>query len=196
MRGFPIRTSSDHGSFANSPRLIAGYNVLLRLLVPRHPPCALKNLTTKTLLTKMLASTVQFSNNERSPTSTDADPTQNPPARTPPPKRRPTNRSCMKRYDRPTGPVTRSNTPKAGCSLRTQQRAPADSPHPQRSTRPPPTPEGTDKNRGTGYQHDKPAIVDVPPMSTTPHANGVSVDSEPPDDPKADQQARSSLERR
>ena len=44
--GFPIRTSSDHGSFANSPRLIAGYNVLLRLLVPRHPPCALKNLTT------------------------------------------------------------------------------------------------------------------------------------------------------
>jgi hypothetical protein len=47
VRGFPIRTSSDHGSFANSPRLIAGYNVLLRLLVPRHPPCALINLTTK-----------------------------------------------------------------------------------------------------------------------------------------------------
>ena len=47
--GFPIRTSSDHGSFANSPRLIAGYNVLLRLLVPRHPPCALKNLTTAKL---------------------------------------------------------------------------------------------------------------------------------------------------
>ena len=47
MRGFPIRTSSDHGSFANSPRLIAGYHVLLRLLVPRHPPCALINLTTK-----------------------------------------------------------------------------------------------------------------------------------------------------
>jgi hypothetical protein len=47
VRGFPIRTSSDHGSFANSPRLIAGYHVLLRLLVPRHPPCALINLTTK-----------------------------------------------------------------------------------------------------------------------------------------------------
>ena len=47
MRGFPIRTSSDHGSFANSPRLIAGYNVLLRLLVPRHPPCALKNFNKK-----------------------------------------------------------------------------------------------------------------------------------------------------
>src|SRR5690625_3021931 len=45
--GFPIRKSSDHGSFANSPRLIAGYDVLLRLLMPRHPPIALKNLTTK-----------------------------------------------------------------------------------------------------------------------------------------------------
>ena len=41
--GSPIRKSSDHSSFANSPRHIAGYNVLLRLLVPRHPPCALKN---------------------------------------------------------------------------------------------------------------------------------------------------------
>ena len=47
MRGFPIRTSSDHSSFANSPRLIAGHNVLLRLLMPRHPPFALKHLTTK-----------------------------------------------------------------------------------------------------------------------------------------------------
>ena len=44
--GFPIRKSSDQSLFAGSPRLIAGYNVLLRLLLPRHPPCALKNLTT------------------------------------------------------------------------------------------------------------------------------------------------------
>jgi hypothetical protein len=29
------------------PRLIADSYVLLRLLMPRHPPCALKNLTTK-----------------------------------------------------------------------------------------------------------------------------------------------------
>src|SRR6202044_1472914 len=28
-----------------SPRIIAGSNVLHRLLVPRHPPCALINLT-------------------------------------------------------------------------------------------------------------------------------------------------------
>ena len=62
--GFPIRKSSDHSSVASSPRLIAGSYVLHRLLVPRHPPCALKNLTTKI---KMLASTVQFSSNGRNP---------------------------------------------------------------------------------------------------------------------------------
>src|SRR6266700_1076499 len=46
LPGFPIRTSSDHSLVADSPRLIAGSNVLHRLLVPRHPPCALKNLAT------------------------------------------------------------------------------------------------------------------------------------------------------
>ena len=54
--GCPIRKSSDRCLVADSPRLIAGSYVLLRLLVPRHPPCALINLATK-----MLASTVQFS---------------------------------------------------------------------------------------------------------------------------------------
>src|SRR5947199_145419 len=44
--GFPIRKSSDHSLVADSPRLIAGSNVLHRLLVPRHPPCALINLAT------------------------------------------------------------------------------------------------------------------------------------------------------
>lgn len=43
-RGFPIRKSSDHSSFINSPRLIADYDVLLRLQMPRHSPFALKNL--------------------------------------------------------------------------------------------------------------------------------------------------------
>jgi hypothetical protein len=56
--GFPIRKSSNHSSVASSSRLIAGSYVLHRLLVPRHPPCALNNLTTKIW---MLASTVQFS---------------------------------------------------------------------------------------------------------------------------------------
>src|SRR5262245_53922321 len=56
--GFPIRTPWDHSSVDSSPRPIAASHVLHRLLVPRHPPCALSNLTTK-----MLASTVQFSTN-------------------------------------------------------------------------------------------------------------------------------------
>jgi hypothetical protein len=44
--GFPIRTSPDRSLVADSPGLIAGSYVLLRLLVPRHPPCALINLAT------------------------------------------------------------------------------------------------------------------------------------------------------
>ena len=43
--GFPIRKSSDQSLFAGSPKLIAGYNVLHRLLSPRHPPYALIHLT-------------------------------------------------------------------------------------------------------------------------------------------------------
>jgi hypothetical protein len=56
--GFPIRTPWDHSSVDSSPRPIAASHVLHRLLVPRHPPCALSNLTTK-----MLASTMQHSTN-------------------------------------------------------------------------------------------------------------------------------------
>src|SRR3982751_1666983 len=43
--GFPIRVSADHGLFSASPRLIAAVHALHRLLVPRHPPCALPILT-------------------------------------------------------------------------------------------------------------------------------------------------------
>ena len=45
--GFPIRTPPDQSSFASSPRTIAGYDVLHRLLPPRHPPFALTRLTTQ-----------------------------------------------------------------------------------------------------------------------------------------------------
>jgi hypothetical protein len=44
--GFPIRTSSDHSLVDNSPRPIAVSHVLHRLLMPRHPPCALTHFTT------------------------------------------------------------------------------------------------------------------------------------------------------
>ena len=43
--GFPIRASAGHRPFSASPRLIAAVHALLRLLVPRHPPCALTILT-------------------------------------------------------------------------------------------------------------------------------------------------------
>src|SRR6187549_1213608 len=67
--GFPIRKSTDHSLVIDYPRLIADSYVLLRFLVPRHPPCALKNLNT----TKMLASTVKFSTYNRHPTPTRAN---------------------------------------------------------------------------------------------------------------------------
>jgi hypothetical protein len=60
MPGYPIRTPWDHSLVDSSPRPIAASHVLHRLLVPRHPPFALDNLTTK-----MLASTVQFSTNNQ-----------------------------------------------------------------------------------------------------------------------------------
>src|SRR3954451_24965185 len=47
MMGSPIRKSSDQSLVGSSPRLIAAPYVLHRLLVPRHPPCALNNLATK-----------------------------------------------------------------------------------------------------------------------------------------------------
>src|SRR4029078_10101621 len=64
--GFPIRTPWDHSLVDSSPRPIAASHVLHRLLVPRHPPFALGNLTPK-----MLASTVQFSNNNQTPPPTE-----------------------------------------------------------------------------------------------------------------------------
>src|SRR5215213_3262062 len=43
--GFPIRASAGQSLFSGSPRLIAAVHALHRLLVPRHPPCALDILT-------------------------------------------------------------------------------------------------------------------------------------------------------
>ena len=92
MLGYPIRTPSDHSSVDNSPRTIAASHVLHRLLMPRHPPCALQHFTTtktntthnakkqrhthagqnfsnhKTRHNKMLASTMQHSTHHHTPT--------------------------------------------------------------------------------------------------------------------------------
>src|SRR3982751_4443857 len=74
MSGFPIRTPWDHSLVDSSPRPIAASHVLHRLLMPRHPPFALNNLTTQS---KMLASTVQFSTNDQPTTPTAAHQPQN-----------------------------------------------------------------------------------------------------------------------
>src|SRR5256714_1394323 len=48
--GFPIRRSRGQRSVSTSPGLIAAAHVLLRLLAPRHPPCALSLLIVKNTL--------------------------------------------------------------------------------------------------------------------------------------------------
>jgi len=45
--GFPIRKSRGQRLVSTSPELIAAAHVLLRLLAPRHPPCALILLIVK-----------------------------------------------------------------------------------------------------------------------------------------------------
>src|SRR5271165_7138466 len=46
-RGFPHSEIPGSKPACGSPRLIAACHVLRRLLLPRHPPCALSSLTTK-----------------------------------------------------------------------------------------------------------------------------------------------------
>ncbi len=57
QRGFPHSEIPGSMPACGSPRLIAACHVLLRLLLPRHPPCALSSLTTK--LTRHTAALLQ-----------------------------------------------------------------------------------------------------------------------------------------
>ena len=41
-----IQESRDHHLFVSSPELFADFHAFHRLLMPRHPPCALRNLAT------------------------------------------------------------------------------------------------------------------------------------------------------
>ena len=69
--GSPIRTPPDHSSVANSPGLIAGSNVLHRLLMPRHPPCALHSLPNTNTQQKQQRHTLQ----KQTPTHDQPHPT-------------------------------------------------------------------------------------------------------------------------
>ena len=111
MPGFPIRTPWDHSLVDSSPRPIAASHVLHRLLVPRHPPFALDNLTTK-----MLASTVQFSTNDQ-PTTRTA------PHQTPLPWPVCRARPCLATIPKPEASGHGSEKTTDGCSFRTQQGA-------------------------------------------------------------------------
>ena len=47
LRGFPHSEISGSMDICSSPKLIAACHVLLRLLMPRHSPCALSSLTSE-----------------------------------------------------------------------------------------------------------------------------------------------------
>src|SRR5215831_14169748 len=102
MPGYPIRTPWDQRSVDNSPRPIAASHVLHRLLVPRHPPFALNNLTTK-----MLASTMHISNNNQTPTN---PPPLKPPHQNPKPQRVPRTRP-KDQFGGQVGPGARNKQP-------------------------------------------------------------------------------------
>ena len=48
--GFPIQKSPDQSLLGSSPKHIAANHVFRRLLMPRHPPCALSSLLSPTTL--------------------------------------------------------------------------------------------------------------------------------------------------
>ena len=45
--GFPHSDISGSSDICSSPKLFAAYHVFHRLLVPRHPPCALSSITNR-----------------------------------------------------------------------------------------------------------------------------------------------------
>jgi hypothetical protein len=136
--GFPIRKSSNHSSVASSSRLIAGSYVLHRLLVPRHPPCALINLTTDNKDARVHCTVLKL---RAGPTptpgahpNTSGSPPRDQSTTTPPPHRSRTG-------DR------HPETTSTARSLRTQQRAKP------RTTPPPLPPRRTGSTQAT-EQHE------------------------------------------
>ena len=128
--GFPIRTSSDPRSVDSSPRHIAGSHVLHRLLMPRHPPCALKNLNTKVTRCSRSLCSSQNTNGHQP---------------TPPPTTKPHKNQDSMRYGGKTSPhaeipptnpaawdlhALEENNHQRGRSLRTQQCARPTPAHP------------------------------------------------------------------
>ena len=59
--GFPHSDTPGSKSVCDSPRLIAAYHVLHRLLVPRHPPCTLSSLTGLSKVLQLCLPSVSYS---------------------------------------------------------------------------------------------------------------------------------------
>ena len=55
--GFPHSDISGSMDICSSPKLFAAYHVFHRLLVPRHPPCALSSITNRSEKRVVLSST-------------------------------------------------------------------------------------------------------------------------------------------
>ena len=140
--GFPIRKSSDHSLVIDSPRLIADSYVLLRFLVPRHPPCALKNL----ICTKILRCSRPLCSSQHTggpPTVTGAYRAHSSTVRT---RRGPTGRTGPKRQGMtpdPSGPNNVSGTNPTPATFPTASRGRTHEPDQARRQ-----------------------LIDVPPVST------------------------------
>ena len=61
LRGFPHSEISGSTDICSSPKLIAACHVLLRLLMPRHSPCALISLTIFWFSERIMQVTEDFS---------------------------------------------------------------------------------------------------------------------------------------
>src|SRR6267143_5505933 len=59
--GFPHSDIPGSKTVCVSPRLIAAYHVLHRLLVPRHPPCTLSSLTGFSKVLQLCIPSVSYS---------------------------------------------------------------------------------------------------------------------------------------
>src|SRR5688572_19047467 len=157
--GFPIRKSSDHSLVIDSPRLIADSYVLLRFLVPRHPPCALKNLMHKDLrCSRPLCS----SQHTGGPTARLGAYTT-----TTTPTRGPAAARCGSHV---TGVLTSQPAgPRGACArtLRTQQRVKRQPPTPPafHGSHPPPKKERAPPVLATRRERQR-QLIDVPPLST------------------------------
>jgi hypothetical protein len=146
--------------------------------MPRHPPCALKNLTTK-----MLASTVQFSNNK--PTPHPQRRHQHPPTPTTTRTSKPVYQQARQgrntkhpHHQQPTAPQTGEPQTTQMRSLLFQdptvyQRTPSHQPHafPPNPRHPPPKEPATRRSCTNTRQAIQDPKSQRPPMSTTHRTN-------------------------